>query len=190
MMEVGVELFIFFLILFVFDQVFVGNMDLFRMYGIFCIFVLGVNDGVLFVCFDENGVLLDDDWEWLKMIGIEFFLGGWECLFDEYFFIYMVFFSLFDWFYVLYLIVDVEGKMFLLLIVIKWLEELFLQYKEWLLINEFEQVSDEEQFMYVVNKSVVQFFIVSQFRLWIWEYDISDVWWSMYNVLMSELDRL
>ncbi len=44
--------------------------------------------------------------------------------------------------------------------------------------------------MYVVNKSVAQSFTASQLRLWTREYDISDVWWSTYNVLMSEPDRL
>lgn len=74
--------------------------------------------------------------------------------------------------------------------IVKRLEELFPHHKERLLTNEPEQVSDEEQLMYVVNKSVAQSFTASQLRLWTREYDISDVWWSTYNVLMSEQDRL
>ncbi|MCY8115263.1 helicase-exonuclease AddAB subunit AddB [Bacillus spizizenii] len=190
MMEAGAESLTFSLIPPALDQVFVGNMDLSRMYGTSCTFVLGANDGVLPARPDENGVLSDDDREWLKTIGIELSSGGRERLLDEHFLIYMAFSSPSDRLYVSYPIADAEGKTLLPSIVIKRLEELFPQHKERLLTNEPEQVSDEEQLMYVVNKSVAQSFTASQLRLWTREYDISDVWWSTYNVLMSEPDRL
>lgn len=85
MIEAGAESLTFSLIPPALDQVFVGNMDLSRMYGTSCTFVLGANDGVLPARPDENGVLSDDDREWLKTIGVELSSGGRERLLDEHF---------------------------------------------------------------------------------------------------------
>lgn len=81
---------------------------------------------------------------------------------DEHFLIYMAFSSPSDRLYVSYPIADAEGKTLLPSMIVKRLEELFPYHKERLLTNEPEQVSDEEQLMYVVNKSVAQSFTASQ----------------------------
>lgn len=112
MIEAGAESLTFSLIPPALDQVFVGNMDLSRMYGTSCTFVLGANDGVLPARPDENGVLSDDDREWLKTIGVELSSGGRERLLDEHFLIYMAFSSPSDRLYVSYPIADAEGKRF------------------------------------------------------------------------------
>ncbi len=78
MLETGTESLHFSLIPPALDQVFVGNMDLSRMYGTSCTFVIGANDGVLPARPDENGVLSDDDREWLKAVGVELSSAGRE----------------------------------------------------------------------------------------------------------------
>lgn len=190
MMETGAESLKFALIPPALDQVFVGNMDLSRMYGTRCTFVIGANDGVLPARPEDDGVLSDDDREWLKTIGVELSSGGRERLLDEHFLIYMALSSPSDRLYVSYPIADAEVKTLLPSTVVKRLTELFPEHQERLLTNEPEQVSDCEQLLYLVNKSVAQSYTASQFRLWLREYDISDVWWSAYNVLMNEPDRL
>ncbi len=189
MLETGTESLHFSLIPPALDQVFVGNMDLSRMYGTSCTFVIGANDGVLPARPDENGVLSDDDREWLKAVGVELSSAGRERLLDEHFLIYMALSSPSDRLYVSYPIADAEGKTLLPSIVVNRLGELFPDHQEKLSAADPEQVSEEEQLQYLVNKQVAQTYTASQLRLWTREYEISDVWWSAYNVLMKESDH-
>ncbi|AHK48629.1 ATP-dependent helicase [Bacillus velezensis TrigoCor1448] len=189
MLETGTESLHFSLIPPALDQVFVGNMDLSRMYGTSCTFVIGANDGVLPARPDENGVLSDDDREWLKAVGVELSSAGRERLLDEHFLIYMALSSPSDRLYVSYPIADAEGKTLLPSIVVNRLGELFPDHQEKLSAADPEQVSEEEQLQYLVNKQVAQTYTASQLRLWTREYEISDVWWSAYNVLMKEPDH-
>ncbi|NPC92125.1 helicase-exonuclease AddAB subunit AddB [Bacillus sp. WMMC1349] len=189
MMETGLDSLRFALIPPALDQVFIGNMDLSRMYDVKCTFIIGVNDGILPAKPDDDGVLSDDDREWLKRNGAELAATGREQLLDENFLIYMALSSPSEKLYVSYPIADAEGKTLLSSTVVKQLEELFPGHGKKLLSNEPEQLSDEEQLEFLVNKSTALSYLASQLSLWTRQYMISDVWWSTYNFLMRGPDR-
>ncbi|MED2943990.1 helicase-exonuclease AddAB subunit AddB [Bacillus swezeyi] len=189
MIETGLESLKFALIPPALDQVLIGNMDLSRMYGTKCTFLIGANDGILPARPADDGVLSDDDREWLKRNGAELAATGREQLLDENFLIYMTLSSPSEKLYVSYPIADAEGKTLLPSTVVKRLSELFPNHAEKVLINEPEQLSDEEQLEFLINKSAALSYLAGQLGIWTRQYPISDVWWSTYNFLMDEPDR-
>ncbi|MEH6973911.1 helicase-exonuclease AddAB subunit AddB [Bacillus sp. JJ675] len=189
MVETGLESLTFSLIPPALDQVFIGNMDLSRMYGTKCTFLIGVNDGILPARPADDGVLTDDDREWLRRNGVQLAATGREQLLDEHFLIYMALSSPSDKLYVSYPIADAEGKTLLPSTVVKRLDELFPSSGEKVLVNEPEQLDDEEQLEFLVNKSTALSYLTGQLGIWARQYAISDVWWSTYNFLMDEPDR-
>lgn len=189
MIETGLESLTFSLIPPALDQVFIGNMDLSRMYGIKCTFLIGANDGILPARPADDGVLTDDDREWLKRNGAALAATGREQLLDENYLIYMALSSPSHQLYVSYPIADAEGKTLLPSTIVKRLNELFPDHAEKMLANEPEQLDDEAQLEFLVNKSTALSYLAGQLGIWSRQYAISDVWWSTYNFLMDEPDR-
>ncbi|MEC1589952.1 helicase-exonuclease AddAB subunit AddB [Bacillus sonorensis] len=189
MIETGLESLTFSLIPPALDQVFIGNMDLSRMYGIKCTFLIGANDGILPARPTDDGVLTDDDREWLKRNGAALAATGREQLLDENYLIYMALSSPSHQLYVSYPIADAEGKTLLPSTIVKRLNELFPDHAEKMLANEPEQLDDEAQLEFLVNKSTALSYLAGQLGIWSRQYAISDVWWSTYNFLMDEPDR-
>ncbi|MGG3624490.1 helicase-exonuclease AddAB subunit AddB [Bacillus gobiensis] len=190
MIETGVESLSYALVPPALDQIFIGNMDISRMYGTKCTFIIGANDGVLPANPSDDSVLSEDDRDWLVRNGIELSPSGRERLLDENFLIYLAMASASSKLYLSYPIADAEGKAMLPSPVIKRVEEWFPLHQKKLLINEPEQYSDEAQLDFIVNKHVALSYLASQLRLWKSKYPISDVWWSTYNFLMNEPDKL
>ena len=181
MIETGLESLKFALIPPALDQVFIGNMDLSRMYGTKCTFLIGVNDGILPARPADDGVLSDEDREWLKRNGAQLAATGREQLLDENFLIYMTLSSPSEKLYVSYPIADSEGKTLLPSTVVKRLNELFPDSEEKMLIHEPEQLDDEAQLEFLVNKGIALSHLAGQLGIWTRQYAISDVWWSTYN---------
>lgn len=189
MIETGVESLCYALVPPALDQIFIGNMDISRMYGTKCTFIVGVNDGVLPAKPSEDSVLSEDDREWLARNGIELSPSGRERLLDENFLIYMAMASASSKLYLSYPIADAEGKAMLPSPIIKRVEEWFPLHQKKLLINEPEQLPDKDQLDFLVNKHVALSYLASQLRLWKSQYPISDIWWSTYNFLMNDPDK-
>jgi ATP-dependent helicase/nuclease subunit B len=189
MIETGVETLCYALVPPALDQIFIGSMDVSRIYGTKCTFLVGINDGVLPAKPSDDSVLSEEDREWLVRSGIELSPSGRERLLDEQFLIYMALASASRELFLSYPIADEEGKGLLPSSIIKRVEEWFpLHHKKWL-VGEPEQLTDEEQLDFLVNKHVSLSYLASQLRLWKNRYPISDVWWSTYNFLMNEPDK-
>lgn len=92
------------------DQVFIGSMDLSRMYQVKCMFIIGVNDGVIPARPSDESVLSEDDREWLKRAGAELAETGKERLLDEQFLIYQALSSPSHHLYLSYSVSDEEGR--------------------------------------------------------------------------------
>lgn len=171
------------------DQVFIGSMDLSRMYQVKCTFLIGVNDGVIPARPSDESVLSEDDREWLKRAGAEPAETGKERLPDEQFLIYQALSSPSHYLYLSYSASDTEGRSLLPSTLIKYCEELMPNHQQALYVLDPEQLNDQEQLKFVTNEHVSLSYTVSQLQQWLNQYPISGVWWSVYNHLMTSSNR-
>ncbi|WP_144462398.1 helicase-exonuclease AddAB subunit AddB [Bacillus pumilus] len=171
------------------DQVFIGSMDLSRMYQVKCTFIIGVNDGVIPARPSDESVLSEDDREWLKRAGAELAETGKERLLDEQFLIYQALSSPSHHLYLSYAASDAEGRSLLPSTLIKYCQELMPNHQQALYVLDPEQLEDNEQLKFVANEHVSLSYTVSQLQQWLNQYPISGVWWSVYNYLMTSPNR-
>ncbi|WP_353856184.1 helicase-exonuclease AddAB subunit AddB [Bacillus sp. Bos-x628] len=171
------------------DQVFIGSMDLSRMYQVKCTFIIGVNDGVIPARPSDESVLSEDDREWLKRAGAELADTGKERLLDEQFLIYQALSSPSHYLFLSYPVADAEGRSLLPSTFIKYCQELMPNHQNALYVLDPEQLEEQDQLKFVVNEPVALSYTVSQLQQWLNHYPISDVWWSVYNYLMTSPSR-
>ncbi|MGE6630907.1 helicase-exonuclease AddAB subunit AddB [Bacillus sp. NPDC077027] len=186
MVDTGLESLKFALIPPSLDQVFIGSMDLSRIYQVKCTFMIGVNDGVIPARPVDESVLSDDDREWLKRAGAELAETGKERLLDEQFLIYQALSSPTHKLFLSYSSADTEGRSLLPSPLIKNCHELLPNHQEALYVLDPEQLHDDEQLKFVVNEHVALSYTVTQLQQWLNQYRMSDVWWNVYNYLMKQ----
>lgn len=161
------------------DQVLIGTVDRSRYTDVKCVFLIGVNEGVLPAKPVENGILSETDREALAKSGIVLAPGSVRQLLDEQFYIYLALTTPEDILYVSYPIADEEGKSLFPSPVIGKLKELFPSLKEdvWVL-EPFEQ---ENEFQYITTPEKSFSILTSAIRQWRRGYPLSDRWWHVYN---------
>lgn len=161
------------------DQVLIGTVDRSRYTDVKCVFLIGVNEGVLPAKPVENGLLSESDRESLAKSGIVLAPGSVRQLLDEQFYIYLALTTPEDWLYVSYPLADEEGKSLFPSPVIGKLKELFPNLNEdvWTL-EPFEQ---ENEFAYITTPEKSFSLLTSAIRQWRRGYPLSDKWWHVYN---------
>lgn len=161
------------------DQVLIGTVDRSRYTDVKCVFLIGVNEGVLPAKPVENGLLSESDREVLSKIGIVLAPGSVRQLLDEQFYIYLALTTPEDRLYVSYPIADEEGKSLFPSPVISKLKEMFPNAKEavWTL----EPFNQENEFQYITTPEKSFSILTSAIRQWRRGYPLSGHWWHVYN---------
>lgn len=161
------------------DQVLIGTVDRSRYTDVKCVFLIGVNEGVLPAKPVENGLLSESDREVLSKSGVELAPGSVRQLLDEQFYIYLALTTPEDELYVSYPIADEEGKSLFPSPVIGKLKELFPNAAEhiWTL----EPFAHEKEFQYITTPEKSFSILTGALRQWRRGYPLSDRWWHVYN---------
>ncbi|WP_078551480.1 helicase-exonuclease AddAB subunit AddB [Bacillus alkalicellulosilyticus] len=181
MLDTGMESMKFALVPPAIDQVLVASMDRSRFSDIKCTFLLGVNDGIIPAKPKEEGVLSEEERDFLAKHGMELAPGSRQQLLDESFLIYLALTSASDRLYVSYPLADEEGKTLLPSGVIKRIQDLIPTVSEQFIINEPNEVSEANQLLYVTNSTKTLSFLSYQLQAWKKGYPVSTIWWEVYN---------
>ncbi|WP_458414390.1 helicase-exonuclease AddAB subunit AddB [Schinkia sp. CFF1] len=168
------------------DQVLVGNMERSRFSNIKCAFILGANDGVIPLKPVEEGVVTEEEREFLSSTGLTLAPGTKEQLLDEQFLIYLALTSASDLLYISYPLADDEGKSLVPSILINRLKDLFPALKEKLSLNEPSEEIPLNQLQYVVNPKKTMSYLSIQLQNWKKGYPVENLWWDIYNWLVQQ----
>ena len=167
------------------DQVLVANLDLSRLNDVKVAFVIGLNDGVLPMKANEEGIFSDSDRQTLNKVGIEVAPDSTARLFDEEFTAYKAFTTASDYLYVSYPLGDEEGGSLMPSPYIKRLKEVLPTTTEVYVQNEPYEDAADQQLLYMVNEDVALSYLTSVLQLKLRGYDVEDVWYSLYNYLVK-----
>ena len=125
MVESGLESLKFSLVPPSLDQVLIGSVDRSRYTDVKCVFLIGVNEGVLPAKPVEDGLLTERDRDVLSAMGIELAPASTRQLLDEQFYIYLALSTAEESLYISYPLADEEGQSLFPSPVIGRMKELF-----------------------------------------------------------------
>ncbi|MFC3883667.1 helicase-exonuclease AddAB subunit AddB [Bacillus songklensis] len=180
-METGLDTMQFALVPPAIDQVLVASFERSRFSNIKATFVLGVNDGVIPAKPQEDGILSDQEREYLWQSGFKLAPSSKQQLFDEQFYIYSAFVSPSKRLYISYPLANEEGKTLLPSVVVNRLKDMFPLIEEQLLMQEPAELAPEEQLQYVSNPLMTLTYLAGQLQSWKKQYPVDDIWWDAYN---------
>lgn len=168
------------------DQVLVGNMERSRFSNIKCTFILGANDGVIPLKPVEEGVVTEEEREFLASTGFSLAPGSKQQLLDEQFLIYLALTSASDLLYLSYPMADDEGKSLVPSILFNRLKDLFPTLIENLILNEPNEESPQEQLNYITNPKKTMSYLSLQLQNWKRGYPVHELWWDVYNWIAEQ----
>lgn len=168
------------------DQVLVGDMERSRFSNIKCTFILGVNDGVIPLKPVEEGVVTEEEREFLASTGFTLAPGSKQQLLDEQFLIYLALTSASELLYLSYPMADDEGKSLVPSILFNRLKDLFPALKENLILNEPNEEAPEQQLNYITNPKKTMSYLSLQLQNWKRGYPVHELWWDVYNWISEQ----
>jgi ATP-dependent helicase/nuclease subunit B len=182
MLETGLESMKFALVPPSLDQVLAGTLERSRFTDVKVNFLLGVNDGVIPLKPQDDGLLSEDEREALERNGVLLAPSARRKLLDEQFMIYLALTNGSDRLFVSYALADEEGKTLQPSMVIQRMRDLFPDLKEHLYQNE---PAVEEDLSYIQHPVKSVSYLSAQLREWKKGYPISPVWWDVYNWIIT-----
>jgi ATP-dependent helicase/nuclease subunit B len=186
-LEAGMESLTFALVPPALDQVLVGSLDRTRISNVKCIFILGINDGIIPARPKENGMLSENERDALTQNGLSLAPGSRRKLMDEEWMLYRALTSASEQLFLSYALADEEGKALLPSGFIKRVKEMFPKVNETFLTIEAGEIAEEEtQLLFVANPSRALSYVSTQLQQWQKGYHIAPLWWDVYNWLQRE----
>jgi ATP-dependent helicase/nuclease subunit B len=164
------------------DQVLIAHFDRSRLTDIKCVFIAGVNDGIIPTKKSDDGMLSEKDRELLHHFSVRVAPTSREQLLDEPFAIYLALASPKERLYITYPLADGEGKSLMPSMLLKRLKEMFptIQEKQW--GNEPLSLPLHEQLSFITNHLATIGHLAVQLQAWKRQYPIEPVWWDVYNI--------
>src|SRR5699024_8804590 len=126
------------------DAVLVGDADNARMSNSKCVFLIGVNEGVIPKIPEENGLIDEEERDWLMQYGVELAPTATQQLIDEQFAMYHMLTRATKYLYICYPIADEEGKTLLASSLIKRLQDKFPYARQHFITNDVNDVGGEK----------------------------------------------
>jgi ATP-dependent helicase/nuclease subunit B len=186
-LESGFESLYFSLIPPALDQVMIGDLEKSRFMEIKVGFVVGVNEGILPAKISDEGILADEDREWLLTAGIKVAPSSRIRLLDENFLAYKALTTPTDTLYVSYPLANDEGKALIPSSYIKRMKDLFPQANEHFYVTDPAELPEADQLSFVSNQTTTLSYLTAQLQLKQRNYPISDLWWDVYNHYLNGL---
>lgn len=167
------------------DQVVAGDLEKSRLAEIKAAFVIGMNEGVLPAKVPEDGILGDEDREFLSAKGIKVAPGSKTRLLDEHFFAYRAFTIPSEKLFLSYPIANEEGKSLLPSVYIKRMMDLFPNVQQHYFVPDPSELGENEQLEYAANENTALAYLTGQLQLKKRSYPVYDFWWDVYNYYMN-----
>lgn len=159
------------------DQVLVGSLDRSRSHDIKSLFIVGVNDGILPSSVEEGGLLLDEEKDEMKAIGIDISSNSETKACEEEFSVYTSFSKPSEYLFVSYALGDSEGKTLRPSMIIDRLKKIYSN----LTINS-DIMKNEETELDLIATPVSTFkYLIENLRLNLDGNKIREMWWDVYN---------
>jgi ATP-dependent helicase/nuclease subunit B len=192
LLEAGLESMHFALVPPALDQVLAATLDRSRLSNVKCVFLLGVNDGVLPTRIQEQGIFTEEEKLALTgKTGIRLGPDSRRKLLDEQFLIYNGLTRAADKLWLSYSLADEEGKALLPSSLVNQLKKLFPELREQMLYagpGEDRREKENLDITFVSRPGETLSYLASSLRRWRQGYPLSPLWWDVYNWYM-EHDR-
>src|SRR5699024_3695796 len=129
------------------DHVIVASIDHSRISGKACSFLLGVNEGSWPMKPSIDGMINEQEREFLKQFGMQLAASNRRVLLDDTFYMYLAFTNATDYTWVSYTLSDNEGKKKTISPMINRLKEFFPNLPEAILLTDPEELQDAKRFI-------------------------------------------
>ncbi|RLL45035.1 helicase-exonuclease AddAB subunit AddB [Oceanobacillus piezotolerans] len=161
------------------DHVIVGTIDRSRMSGVKCGFLLGVNDGIWPMKPPSDGMINEEEREWLKDTGIQLADSSKRQLLDDWFYMYLAFTAATDRLWISYPLSDNEGKSRMPSQLIKRMEGLFTVCSNHILLQDPDELAEASRFITTPVKT--RSALTAQLARSRKGYPVSPIWWHVLN---------
>ncbi|WP_202081171.1 helicase-exonuclease AddAB subunit AddB [Caldalkalibacillus salinus] len=168
------------------DQVVVGDMERSRFSDSKVVFLMGVNDGVLPARTEEEGIVTDDEREWLSEAGMGLAPCQKEKLALETFGFYLAVCAPSERLFVSYALADAEGKSLQPSIFLRKITSLFPELTEQLAVQDPYEQAEAEQLAFIQRPFKTLSSLTSVLRHWQKGYPLAPFWWDAYNWLVKD----
>ncbi|KYC63057.1 helicase-exonuclease AddAB subunit AddB [Heyndrickxia coagulans] len=184
-METGLESLKFSIVPPALDQVLVANLEQSRLSDVKLAFIIGANDGVMPAKISEDGVLNDEEREYLRLEGLEIMPGSKRRLLDEEFIFYRALTTPSEKLVLSFPLADEEGKALLPSPFINRIEDMFPARGGGLWVNDPAELEEKQQAAYISHPAAAIAFVTSQLQLKKRGYPMAGFWWDTYNFYME-----
>lgn len=161
------------------DHVIVGTIDHSRIASKKCAFLLGVNEGSWPMKPAVDGMINEQEREYLKQFGLKLAESSRRVLLDDHFYMYLAFTRATDFLWVSYVFSDNEGNTKTKAPIISRLQELFPTLHEPVILMDPDELQDAKRFITTPNKTLAP--LTVQLARHIRGYKIEDIWWDVLN---------
>ena len=172
------------------DQVIIADLEMSRLSDVKVAFVIGLNDDVLPMKFQDDGVLSDEEREQLITSGIKLAPTNLKKILDEDFVAYKAFTTPSDALFISYPLANEEGKALMPSPYIKRLKEMFPNAHELEFHHEANHLEPEEQLEFLMNWNEALTHVTYQLQQYKRGYKIADLWWDSYNLLIEHKRKI
>lgn len=161
------------------DHVIVGSIDRSRIAGKKCAFLLGVNEGVWPMKPAVDGMINEQEREFLKQFGMELAESSRRILLDDTFYMYLAFTSVTDYLWVSYVLSDNEGKGKTPSQMISRLKAFFPAHETPILLTDPDELHDASRFITTSDKTRAA--LTVQLSRYMRGYELDDAWWAVLD---------
>ncbi len=170
------------------DAVIVGDAEQSRLSNTKCVFLMGVNEGVIPKIPEENGMIDEKERELLMQYGAELAPSATQQLMDEQFAIYHMLTRSSRHLYICYPMADEEGQTLTPSHIIKRLQDMFPHAEASFVTNDVNDVGGEKEFSFISSLEPTLSYLTQKLQRWKkYPNDTAmDIWWDVYNVYMKD----
>ncbi len=165
------------------DHVIVGSIDHSRIGPKKIVFLLGVNEGFWPMKPPIDGVINEQEREFLKQFGMQLAASNRRTLLDDNFYMYLAFSSAIDELHVSYRLSNHEGKANTPSPMIQRLYEFFPTFGDPILLQDPDELKEASRFITTPKKTRAA--LTSQLARYIRGYPVESVWWNVLNWYMT-----
>lgn len=162
------------------DHVIVGTIDHSRIGDKRCVFLVGVNEGSWPLKPNVDGMINENEREFLQQFGMELAASNRRVLLDDNFYMYLAFTMPHDYLWVSYVLSDDEGKSKIPSQMIYRMQEFFPELKKKVMfLTDPEEVKKAERF--ITTAKMTRGPLTVQLSRYLRGYSIEEVWWNVLN---------
>src|SRR5690625_4522695 len=165
------------------DHIIVGSIDHSRIENKKCAFLLGVNEGFWPMKPSIDGVINEQEREFLKQFGLQLAESNRRVLLDDTFYMYLAFTTASDYLWVSYRLSDNEGKSNTPAPIINRLREFFPALGEPTLLQDPDELQEASRF--ITSAAKTRAALTSQLARFLRGYHMEQVWWNVLDWYMK-----